>query len=194
MDNLIKRFKSKVVSNCKCAASVCVFSALLLSGLPGEARSDEGAEKKGEGVKFCVIIRPEVKEAASGNVGIARAVPEALARVSGQKNESFFKGKMGKLGFGAPDCFFIENRDAADSATGELAIYGPGNHVVEGLEGARETRGFFPSAGYYSRSSQDGKMGVAFGVGFGNSAPSSWEDKGAGAPEAKVSLMLGFGF
>lgn len=194
MNTIKGRVKEKVLSNCKCVASMCLLSALLLPWLPREAVAEEDAGKKGDGVKFCVILRPEIKEAASGSVGITRAVPETMARVSGRDKKSFFKGSMGKLGFGAPDCFFIDGRVAADSAVGERTIHGPVYHESEGITGDRDTRGFFPSAGFYSHSSQEGKMGFAFGVGLGNSAQSSWDDKGVGTPEAKVSLMLGFGF
>lgn len=190
--NRLKIFmRSNIITNCKCMIMLCVLSSFLFSLLPRSAGAGENEGKMRDLGKFCVIIRPEIKEVSSAHAAVAGAAQEVLAPVSGRKNGSFFKGSVGKLGFGAPDCFFIDGRVSAESPVAERAIHGPSGSLSEGRG---ERRGFFPSAGLYSRSARDGRMGFAFGVGLAGSAPSSWEDEGVGTPGAKVSLMLGFGF
>lgn len=143
------------------------------------------------GPRFCVIIKPEIKEAAEKNVdvGMVKPASDPLAPMTSGKIKDFFTGSMKKVGFGAPECFFINNQ----TVIGAQALHADPYDYLEGLASEREGRDFFPSAGFFSRTSQEGRIGMALGLGLSGSSPSPWEQE-APTPGAKAALMFGIGF
>jgi hypothetical protein len=166
---------------------VCGCISLLLSTLiPAAATADDDGVRK---TRYCLIIPPQVKAAANTppRTPLAEPVREGTA-----VKKSFFSGKVEKVG-GTPDCFQIGSGDRKKSYAGSEMIYRDLNGYVEALNGDLEIRPFFPSMGYFNRSSKDGTSGMAVGLGF--KGPAEYPDEGgARNPSAGVSLMFGFGF
>jgi hypothetical protein len=100
---------------------------------------------------------------------------------------------MQKLGFGAPKCFFINDQIQNNPVVGSQALHADPFDYIESLASEREGRDFFPSAGFFSRSSQEGRIGMALGLGLSGASPSPWEHE-APTPGAKAALMFGIGF
>jgi hypothetical protein len=147
---------------------------------------------EGQGPSFCVVIPPDVKKAAQERGRGAAAFATPLVKAAENKKKTFFSGKSEKIGFGAPDCFAISGQNGDEASMEANPGHVDSASYFERNRLAKESKDFFPNAGYYSRSSVDGSKALAIGVGLGaNEDP--WQAKAA-KPEAKVGLMIGFGF
>ena len=103
---------------------------------------------------------------------------------------------MKKIGFGTPDCFFINGQVKADPVKGVQHVYtGPASDPAADFTAQRGEDNLFPTVGYFNRVSRNESMGVAFGLGLSNSDKDVFGDTDeTGRPEARVALMIGFGF
>lgn len=154
------------------------------------------AAEEGDGGKrrYCLIVPPEVKRAAEkGAVVVVPGGADKSGVPAPAHDISFFKGNIGKFGVGAPNCFTLSPQDKITEQVGPNMVYSNLNGYVEALNGDLEIRPFFPSAGYFNRTSRGGKSAVALGVGVKGpgTAPEGEESGGA---SAGLSLMIGFGF
>jgi hypothetical protein len=168
-----------------------IFATILALGLiPVDAAA---GHDEATGPRFCLIIKPEIKEAAQVNVGMVKPASDPLAPLTSGKIKDFFTGSMTKLGFGVPKCFFINDQIKNNPVVGSLALHADPYDFLEGLESERAGRDFFPNAGFFSRSSQEGRIGMALGLGFSGASPSPLEQE-ALSPGIKAGLMFGIGF
>jgi hypothetical protein len=145
------------------------------------------------GPRFCVVLKPELKKAAEVNVGMVKPASDPLAPMISGKIRNFFTGSMQKLGFGAPKCFFINDQIQNNPVVGSQALHADPFDYIESLASEREGRDFFPSAGFFSRSSQEGRIGMALGLGLSGASPSPLEQE-TPSPGVKAGLMFGIGF
>ena len=148
-----------------------------------------------ESPKYCLItpkhLRGDVNIVSKDSPSVA-----TLMRVSGKRIKGFFDGKMEKLGFGTPECFFIGGSVSSHPIDG-VRHSNTGPSSKPGRSDSLDMSGsdFFPTVGYFSRVSDKGKKSVALGVGFKEGRVGELsDDDGTGRPEAKVALMIGFGF
>jgi hypothetical protein len=156
--------------------------AVLSGFFHGKAQAGES-----KGPRFCVIVphernRPEVEPVRH----LAGAEPMNAAPSEG-RIASFFKGQMKKVGVGMPDCFRIEAEQAALEATAAH-----GDEPAAGALAVSTASSVFPSAGYFSRISRDGRRAFAFGAGVGHTGSASEGDDGS--PDARVGIVFGLNF
>lgn len=144
------------------------------------------AVSSADGRKFCLINPPRAEKTTTGHKADIRAKTGPFSRVSSGRILTFFTGKMEKLGVGTPQCFFINAPPTVDPTAGI-------DEITEDPFERVEKRSFFPSVGYFKRSSVNSRQSIAIGVGLDRSSPSP-ESLEEGGAEGKVSLMVGFGF
>ncbi len=178
----------------KTAVKLCCCSFLAVFGVAalqcGKAQAGEDTAPR-----YCVIVKPDVRRNVSGQTGMVKpaAVSGRFTPVTGEKNVSFFSGAIKKIGFGTPKCFFINGRVESNPLKGIQHVYtGPGSAPAPDTAELNGEEGFFPTVGYFNRVADQAK-GVALGVGIGSSSTEELQE-GPARPEAKVALILGFGF
>lgn len=185
----MKSFKEHLLSILKYSIITAIFS---FASFSAPALADGTAGKDLSGRKYCVILRPDVKpspEAERVLVGAPAGDVEAV-RTAGKA--SFFKGGIQKLGFGAPECFFINRQIKSNPVTGAEGLHAGPDERLEAIAEEKEVGDFFPAAGFFNRTSFGSRGGLAIGAGISGVSPAPGE--AGGVPEAKVSLMFGFGF
>ena len=182
-------FKEKLIRYCKYSACALFLTALTV---PVSAFAGDSGKNDISGRKFCVVLRPDVKP-SPGTEKILVGEPAAdTGSVRGIGSTSFFEGTVQKLGFGTPDCFFINGQIKSNPVTGDEGLHAGPDERLEAIATERHGRDFFPTAGFFNRTSFGNRGGLAIGAGLAGS--SSLEGDEGTTPQAKVSLMFGFGF
>ena len=134
-----------------------------------------------------MIVPPAKYKPAVEPVRYLRGVPSENVSSRSARVISFFKGQVKKVGVGTPECFRIDSEEAALQSSTESE--------VKGREGSAVNAGassLFPRAGYFNRTSKNGRRGIAFGAGIGQTEPGLYED--SGTPDAKIGFVFGFNF
>lgn len=174
-------FLEKCLKTGKC----CVVCGLVVAvSAVWHGKAEAGESGKG---RYCLIVPPERYKPAVEPVRHVAGADEISDFSGAGRVVTFFKGQMKKVGFGTPDCFRIEPEEAA-----ALAVREQGSASFDLSNLHSEPANLFPGAGYFNRVSRDGRRGMAFGAGIGQTPVAPHEEYGT--PDAKVGIVFGFNF
>jgi hypothetical protein len=186
--------KNSLLTSIRCLFSCCCIAAVtgvVLAPSAKAAGSDLSATvgKK----KFCVIIRP--LSPGNRNVDSRPLVQDDSSSSTDVDGPlvSFFKGQVKKVGFGAPKSFAVTQVAAPNLMGNKLSASEAADPAIQD-QIRRDANCFFPSLGYYSRTSQNGNQAVALGVGLRGPDPADGGKELPTTPDASVAVMVGFAF
>ncbi|MFC1657539.1 hypothetical protein ACFL2P_03100 [Candidatus Moduliflexota bacterium] len=185
----MERIKGEFIKGCNYIVSMFFVSFVFI---PALALAGESGSKDISGRKFCVILRPDLKPSPEAERILVGEPAGDIKPLKEFGKASFFEGSVQKLGFGAPDCFFINRQIKSNPVTGNEGLHAGPAERLEAMATEREGRDFFPTVGFFNRTSFGRGGGLAVGAGLAGS--SLLEEEEGTKPEAKVSVMFGFGF